>query len=97
MMVEAQGVLQRAQEAGYCVRETKAVEAIPIVQKVELKQLDIEDTKVVGEVELANQLEAQVSWDYNCIRNKVIQVRQILLKYRVVPSDDLLSVSIDRS
>lgn len=67
MTDEAQGVLQVTQVALHSVQETKTVEAIPVVREVELKQVDAVDTKVVGEVELANQLEAQVFEDYNCI------------------------------
>lgn len=63
MMVEAQGVSLMEWEAEYCARETKAVEAILLAQGAEPKRLGVEDTKVVDEVEFANQPGAQVFWD----------------------------------
>lgn len=74
-----------AWEAEYCARETKAVEAILLAQGEKPKHLGVEDTKVVDEVEFANQQEGQVVWHCNCIHDKVIQVRHMLLIYGVVP------------
>lgn len=51
-----------AWEAEYCARETKAVEAILLAQGEKPKHLGVEDTKVVDEVEFANQQEGQVVW-----------------------------------
>lgn len=65
MLVEVQGVLRMEQQTEYCAQETKAVEAFLLGQGTELEQLGAEDTKVVDEVEFANQQVAQVFWDCN--------------------------------